>query len=550
MNNGDAVSSMQKNGTVVPRVELHPKLMTHRGDSDSYISSARQTSLSSRAVPTNTELAYAGVSAQDGVVQQLSARNKKGSLTGPRGVRSSSRIGLRPLKAITAARTIEQPLQLPEPHQPRAISGTPDDQRPPPPPAPQHQEQPTRSVSYCGASRASDVADNSQESVRRGYNSRSSTARSLSKQSNPYAHVTSVLHEYCNNHITALEAQYRVVRSRSSAALAYSDEQRRGEVVSPRSTETGYTSSGQGQASARLMSKLRRLPSMSSCNRLNSPRPRAVAEGRRCGGVPRAALDAPHIRYAEVLNRMNSYRASSARGRAYAPSTGSARKADFVPEVATRIPDRFKYVPPTEDEKRLHRVATLSALEEWRERERATWEAGPISARAASRNSTPAKSRARTFSQPSPSFRRAHSTLYASSESQLQQSDHEKGTSGRLHKRSGNTASPRSAQFQGSFTAVPEGRAKTPRKAKYAADQRDDQSTNEEAGEGDRRRSARGKRSGTPGRRPQNGAASRTPLRKNRESPQTPARAEGAASASSFRGKLLFDVVAPTVSIG
>ncbi|KAG5465755.1 hypothetical protein CUR178_00468 [Leishmania enriettii] len=546
MNNGDAVSLRQKNGPVVPRVELHPKLMTHRSDSDSYISSARQTSLSSRAVPTNTELAYAGVSAQDGVVQQLSARNKKGLLTGPREVRSSSRIGFRPLKAVTAARAIEQPLQLPESHPPRAISGTPGVQRPPPPPppppVPQHQEQPTRSVSYCGASRALDVADNSQESVRHGYCSRSSTARSLSKLSNPYAHVTSVLHEYCNNHITALGAQYRVVRSRSSAALAYSDEQRRGEVVSPRSTETGYTSSGQGQESARLMSKLRRSPSVSSCNRLNSPRPRAVAEGRRCGGVPRAALDAPHIRYAEVLHRMSSYRASSARGRAYAPSSGRVRKADFVPEVATRIPDRLKYVPPTEDEKRLHRVATLSALEKWRERERATWEAGPSSARAASRNSTP--------SQPSPSLRWAHSELYASSVSHLQQSDHDKGTSGRWHKRSGSTVSPRSDQIQGSSTPVSEGRARTPRKAKYAADQRDDQSTNEEAGEGDRRRSARGKRSGTPGRRPQNGAASRTPLSKNRESPQTPARADGAASASSFRGKLLFDVVAPTVSIG
>lgn len=518
---------------MVPEGNLHPRLMTHRPDSDSYTSSARQTSRSSRAVPTNAELAYAGVTAQDGVVQQLSARSEeRGSLAGPREVSAQSNFSHRALRAITAGGSIDEPLRFSEPHQRRVISDTPREQQPQ-----QHQSQATRSTSHSGVARNSTGAGSSREPIRPGRSDRSSTPRIPSKHNDPYAHVTSVVQEYRQSRITTLGALYRVVRTHSNSSVSQGYGTRQTQSASPRSAEARYNTAAHRRTSARPRDESQRVSSVSSRTRQNSPLPRAVEEEYLRGGVPRAALDAPHIRYAEALYNMYNY--SSFAQRHAGTSSRSSNMTEYVPDVAKRIPDRFKYVPPTEEERRLHREATLRALEEWRRRH---W---------AGENSSCDDSigMAGRGAAVEPRDRNPTKNQTCNSSQRPQLADHEKTAAWALQKEFGNTSDSPSGQTGDSFTPSKKRSAKKARKVREAAEQHDDYSTNEGAGEWERPKSFVGKRSGTPSSRRQNGAGSRASSRMGRKSPSESARAEGGTALNSFRRKLLFDVVAPSVSI-
>ncbi|AYU83811.1 hypothetical protein LdCL_360052700 [Leishmania donovani] len=550
MSSYDAMSAVSSNGAAVPEINLHPRLMTYRPDSDSYTSSARQTPRSSRAVPTNAELAYAGVTAQDGVVQQLSSRSEeRGSLAGPREVSAQSNSGHRVLRAITACGPIDEPLQFSQPQQRRAVRDTPREQKPQ-----QHQSQLTRNISHGVVTRNPTGAVSSREPIRPGRSSRSSTPRIPSKYNDPYAHVTSVVQEYRQSRISALEAQYRVVRTHSNTSISQGYDTRQSQSASPRSAEARHNASAHRRPSARPRDESRRVSSASSRTRQNSPLPRAMEEEYLRGGVPRAALDAPHIRYAEALQNMYNY-SSSAQRLACMSSMSSNMTTEYVPDVARRIPDRFKYVPPTEEERRHHREATLRALEEWRRRQWAGQNASCDEDMAAGgaavepRNRNLAKNQAGTRSQQPQPARWAPSASYAPRESQLQQASHEKAAAWALQKEFGNTSDSFSGQTRDSFTPSKKHSAKKASKIRGAAEQHDDYSTNEGAGEWERLQSSVGKRSGTPISRRQNGAGSRASSRKGRKSPPESARLEDGMKLNSFRQKLLFDIVAPTVSI-
>lgn len=529
------MSAVSSNGAVMPEINLHPRLMTHRPESDSYTGSARHSSRSTRAVPTNAELAYAGVTAQDGVVQQLSSRSEeRGSLAGPREVSAQSNSGHRALRAITACGSIDEPLQLSEPHQGRAIRDTPREQKPQ-----QHQSQPTRSISHGVVARNAAGAGSSREPIRPGRSSCSSTPRIPSKHNDPYAHVTSVVQEYRQSRINALEAQYRVAHTHSNTSVSQGYDTRQSQSASPRSLEARRNASAHSRASARPRDGSWRMSSVSSRTRQNSPLPRAVEEEYLRGGVPRAALDAPHIRYAEALYNMYNSSSSSARRLACMSSMSSNMTTEYVPDVAKRIPDRFKYVPPTEEERRLHREATLRALEEWRRRQCARENAHckgseDMAAGGAAvelRNRNPPKNQSGTRSQ------------------QPQQAGHEEAAAWALQKGFDNTSDSFSGQARDSFTPSKKCSARKAKKIRSAAEQRDDYPTNEGAGEWERPQSSVGKRSGTLISRRQNGAGLRASSRKGCKSPTESARVEDGMKLNSFREKLLFDIAPPTVSI-
>ncbi|GET93529.1 hypothetical protein, unknown function [Leishmania tarentolae] len=553
MSNYDTVSAVDGNDAAVTEIKVHPRLMTHRRSSDSHISSAHQTPRSSRAVPTNAELAHAGVTAQDGVVQQLSARTDEiGSLAGPREVSSQRNSGHQPLTAITACGTIAELPKFGEPHKRPAISNTPREHQ-----HQNHQPQRMRSTSHRGVARNLAGGSSSHEQVRPGHSSRSSTPRLSSKHKDPYAHVTSVVHEYCQNRISALEAQYGVVRSHSNASVSRDCDTRQSQIASPLSAERRYSASAHRRASMRSGDEARQLSSMSSRSRQNSPLPRSVREEYLRGGVPRAALDAPHIRYAEALANRNSCLSPSSARLACMRSMSSNMTTSYVPDVANRIPDRFKYVPPTEEERRRHREETLRALEEWRRRQ---WASGNASrdgtvdmdaggAAVESRNGNPTKNQADTRFQKAPP---AHSESSASCESwksQTPQADDENTVRGVPRKGFGNTSDSLSGRAREAFTPSKRRSARKTKNIRDAVVQHDGYSSNGDAGGWQRPQLFAGTRSDTPMSHGRNGTGPRASPRKGRMSPMESARSVEDIKQNSFRRKLLFDVVAPTVSV-
>ncbi|KPA81483.1 hypothetical protein ABB37_03840 [Leptomonas pyrrhocoris] len=467
-------------GVEVPALNIHPKFMTNRNGASSRSSTRQGTPRSEgaivAAVPTNAELAEAGVPLQDGVVRQLSARKQeRGSLAAPRPVAGNGSRRRAPA-AIAAGSGIGEPLQLSEPRQRRGNSGTP---RSP-------QQQPSRHAPYAGGSRAS--LGSSREPIRPGRNAGQSPLRSPSKHHDPYGHVTSVVRDYRNNNISALEAQYRNVRSHSASH------------VPPARDPVEYRSTSQQQEDED------RAPTPRS-TRQDSPQPRDSAADYLRGGVPRVALEAPHIKYAEALERMNNPRYSPRVARAYTPSTSTA-SAPFLPQAAQSIPDRLKYVEPSEEEKKRRKAETLRLLQEWRERQKARSAGAPparvppppreqqqqSSAKAAPRMRSTSRNRGSARSQPRPV-----------EPAVLEEKPEWDST------------------FEPGFGTPP----RTPRTSSRAA------------------RSARSGR--------KSGAASRASSRKGRKSrgatPPASARGDGTTNPNAFRRRLLFDVTAPALFV-
>ncbi|KPI88445.1 hypothetical protein ABL78_2458 [Leptomonas seymouri] len=346
------VRPRDNSGAEVPAINIHPKLMTNRNISSTPTPAHRNTPHSEGSmavtVPTNAELVEAGVSAQDGVVRQLSAR-KQGSemLAAPRTFSSSSN-GRQTLAAVVASNGIGKPLQLSEARQPGESAGTPRSK--------QH-HQPARHTPYGGRSRPS--LGNSHEPIRPGRNGGHSPLHSPSKHNDPYGHVSSVVRSYVNNNISALETQYKNARSHSNANVPQTRDPAEYRSVSQQL---------EGDAEANAVNHAAAHQPRSA--RQSSPQPRHIAAEYLRGGVPRVALDAPHIKYAEALERMHNMRDSPRSSRAYSPSLSTAPTA-FLPQVARVIPDRYKYVEPSESEKRSHKEETLRLLQEWRERQQA-----------------------------------------------------------------------------------------------------------------------------------------------------------------------------------
>ncbi|AIO02577.1 hypothetical protein LPMP_354450 [Leishmania panamensis] len=547
MRSYDSASPEDNNGAAVPPMNVHPRLMTHRRDSDSRSSSARQTPRSPWTVPTNAELAEAGVTAQDGVVRQLSARNETwGSLAGPREMPSPSNSVHYAPEAITTGGVFGETLQFSEPQQRRSITDTAHEQQPQSQKRQPMYDRQSRGVAHCPVD-----ASSSRKPIRPGRNSRSSSARSQLKKNDSYAHVTSVVHGYRENRITALEAQYKVRRSHSNASGTQGYEPKQGYSLSPRSAEAWSSPSALGHASMRHRNESWRVSSTSYRSRQGSPLPQAVVEEYRRNGAPRAALDAPHIRYAEALYSMNNYRSSSAQRHAYMSSMPSNVTANNLPDVATRIPDRFKYVPPTEDERRHRREATLRALEEWRERQRVLLNSGENGNGPAviQHNKARAKSCSHTRTQRLQPTYSTYSASYASLESRPQQFNDEKGSMDPLQKHSDIIDDSRSGRSRGSSGHSAQGREKKPKAIRGAAKQHDDHPSNKDADKWEKPQFSTRKRSGTSGSRRQNSTGLRTSSRNSRGVQLTSARGKAGVNSSSFRLKLLFDVSAPSVRI-
>lgn len=492
---------MDNSGEVVPPSNIHPKLMTNRGSNSNPTSARQHTPRSARsdgavaaAVPSNNELAEAGVPPQDGVVRQLSARKQEsGSLAGPRDV-SGNASGRRAPAAIAAGSGIGEQLQLSEARQRRGSNntGTPRSQ--------QQQQQASRHAPYAAGSRAS--AGASREPIRPG--------RSPSKHNDPYGHVTSIVNEYRNNHISALEAQYKSVRSQSNAPVSH-----------PRDPAE-YRSESRPQQQQQQHEGQHEVYTPRSA-RQNSPQPRDIAAEYRRGGVPRAALDAPHIKYAEALENMNNARYSPRAARAYTPSASTAPTA-FLPQVAQFIPDRFKYVEPSDAEKKRRREETLRLLQEWRERQKAIAAAQPRRRAASPRQQPP-----------------------QDEEDEAAQQRKGSGKAG-AGKRSGSKNRPRTRSQQPA--------AEKSKPATADGEERPEWDSTFQSGFGTPPRSPRTGGSRTP-RSARNGrksaGASRASSRKGRKSrgatPPATARGEATVNPNAFRRRLLFDITAPTLSV-
>ncbi|KAG5490590.1 hypothetical protein JKF63_00711 [Porcisia hertigi] len=552
MNNDDSFRQVNGNGIVAQHLSMHPKLMTHRRDIDSPATLSPRTLQSFKVVPTNTELAVAGVTLQDGVVQQLSAREEmKGSLAGPREMSSSRDSSRRAPEAIAAGAANVKLLLNKESNPPSITNDTPRGHEPH-----KQQRQSACNVPSSGVAHRSVCDNRPRELIQPDQGSTRSLAKSSSsRRKDPYEHVTSVLHSYCHNNITALEAQYKVMRSRSNPPGTQGDLLRPRNSVSPLSVESVYKTSSQRQPSLPSGSRLQRLSPTPSSTRQNSPLPRLVVEEYLRGGTPRVALDAPHIRYAEALYNRSSRRSFSAKRFSFLHSASSGTATEYVPEVATRIPDRFKYVPPTEEERRIRREATLRALQEWRERHktldrrgRGGMDVADSGARVGLHNNTPAQHRARARSQQPPPAYSALSASDASSELRLQ--DFGEAAAGPpLQSLPGDTTHSHSAQSRDFSTPFSARRPMTPREAQGVWGQSEDGYAHEDAGKWEQLPASMGKRSGTPRNRRYRGAVSRESPRKSRKSLQASSRGEGGAGSNSFHRKLLFDVAAPTVSV-
>jgi hypothetical protein len=484
-------------GEEVPPVNIHPKLMTNRNSTSNPTSARQHTPHSARSegcvaatVPRNTELAEAGVPPQDGVVRQLSARkHESGALAAPRDV-SGNTSGRRAPPAIAAGGGIGEPLQLSEARQRRV---------------PQQQHQPARHAPYAGGSRAS--AGASREPVRPSRHDGHSPFRSPSKHSDPYGHVTSIVHEYLNNNISALEAQYKNVRSHSAAHVS------------------------QFRDPAEHRSASRHPPQPSQPQHINheaytprsarqgSPQPRQNPADYLRGGVPRAALDAPHIKYAEALEHMNSARYSPRAARAYTPSTSTAPTA-FLPQVAQLVPERFKYVEPSAEEKKRHKEETLRLLQEWRERQKMRSTAS-ASARVRAASSEPQQE------QRQPSSAKASARKRSSSNKRIGKPPVEWPSAA---SRKSTPATVRGEEKPEWDTTFQPGFGTPPRSPRTAS------------------RTPRSARSGR-----KSGAASCASSRKGRKSrgatPPATAREEAGVNPNAFRRRLLFDVTAPTLSV-
>ncbi|KAL7707547.1 hypothetical protein N2W54_007453 [Lotmaria passim] len=492
--NNDDSRLEEHSGEEAPVSNVHPKLMTHRNSGSNPTSARQQTPHSARsdgaaaAVPTNAELAVAGVSAQDGVVQQLSARKQdSGSLAAPREVSGNSS-GRRAPPTIAAGNGIGEPLQLSEARQRRESDGTP---RSAPQPPQQHPQ-----------ARHSPYASTSREPIRPGRRtSGHSPFRFPSKQNDPYNHVTSVVHEYLQSHINALEAQYKSVRSHSNAQVSQTRDP----------TENNSASSRQrDQPEAHTPRSTRQ----------ESPQPRHIAAEYLRGGVPRAALDAPHIKYAEALENMYNVRHSPRPARVYTPSASTVPSPN-LPQVAQFIPDRFKYVEPSDEEKKRRKEHTLRVLQDWRERQKA-------------RNAGPSQDRGASPRQKNE-----------------QDQEQEPRASARKRTASKKSARTRSQQPLAERTAAVEKAAP----AVVHGEEKPEWDNTFEPGFGTPQPSPRGRsktpRSARTGRK--SGAASRASSRKGRKSrgatPPATARSETTVNPNAFRRRLLFDITAPTLSV-
>lgn len=330
---------------------LHPKLVTHRGEGDTPRSTS--SALQPLDIPMMQELVEAGTATDDAVVQQLSARKAEaGSLAGPREVP-----GRGGGAAPDGYAAMGQQLHLSEARLR---------------PAARPEVRPARRTSHGGGVHSGAGLGRSAAAIHPGRspsaNRRPSVAeasqtsmgsRSASRQADPYAHVTSVIHDYCANRISTLEAQFGVAR------LSAGDSGIKGTPASPQRSD----------------SAVKKRPAAAAPTPLSTAEYGAAEESTRPTSLGYQTAPAvhhydqrqlralsPQLRFNSTVRRglgqYQNYQLDPAQlsSRSYSPANSGG-----IPRVAEYIPEKYKFVPKTEGERRAHREETLRLLEEWRQ---------------------------------------------------------------------------------------------------------------------------------------------------------------------------------------